>query len=266
MSSASRGSEEDSWATGTTPEVNSVYARILAQNPAIEGNVTNLATSAATIPDVHDLQVEGLLDLDPAPELVLVQVVDADMVCPATEGDFRRFETDLTALLQRIADGLPEARVFIPSYYADPATYVEALTRSERRQVGGTGPCAIIDPRGRVVAAELARLEAHRCRVQRRDRVRPCERRSLHLRRRRLHPRSSSTPRHRRRPRAHLHCRPCRSSSNSLESPAHRRTDPRRLDERSARTCRTTAGRTRMPSCVRRGAPRQLRCPCAKDE
>ena len=88
-----------------------------------------------------------------------MQVVDADMVCPAAEGDFRRFETDLTTLLQRVADGLPEAQVFIPSYYADPATYVEALTRSERRQVGGTGPCAIIDPRGRVVAAELARLE-----------------------------------------------------------------------------------------------------------
>ncbi len=49
-----QGSEEDSWATGTTPEVNSVYARILARNPAIEGNVTNLATSAATIPDVHN--------------------------------------------------------------------------------------------------------------------------------------------------------------------------------------------------------------------
>lgn len=152
------GTVADSWATGSTPEVNSVYARILARHPAIERNVDNLATSAATIPDVHT-QVDELFKLDPAPELVIVQVVDADMACPATTADYQQFETDLTALLQRIADGLPEARVFIPSYYADPASYVEALTRSERRQVGGTGPCAIIDRDGRADAAELARLQ-----------------------------------------------------------------------------------------------------------
>ena len=149
---------EDSWATGTNPKVDSVYARILAENPGIEGNVTNLGKPGATIPDV-DSQVDQLLDIDPAPELVLVLVVDNDMVCPATEADYRWFETQLTALLQRIADGLPQARVFMTSYYSDPATYVEALGSSERRQVGGTGPCEIIDPRGHVVAAELGRLK-----------------------------------------------------------------------------------------------------------
>ncbi len=151
------GSVEDSWATGANPEVDSVYARVLAENPEIEGNVTNLGMGGATIADVHK-QVDELLEVDPAPELVLVLVVDNDMVCPATEVDYRGFESDLTALLQRIADGLPVARMFMTSFYADPASYVEALGRSERRQVGGTGPCAIIDPTGQVVAAELGRL------------------------------------------------------------------------------------------------------------
>ena len=152
------GSMEDAWPTGTNPEVDSIYARILARNPGIEGNVTNLGMPNATIADVHD-QVDQLLGVDPAPELVLVQVVDADMACPATERDFREFEADLTALLQRIADELPAARVFMTSYYADPASYAEALDPSERQQVGGTGPCAIIDTNGRVVADELARLK-----------------------------------------------------------------------------------------------------------
>src|SRR4029079_13719524 len=33
----------NSWVTGTNPEVDSVYARILAHNPAVEGHATNLA-------------------------------------------------------------------------------------------------------------------------------------------------------------------------------------------------------------------------------
>jgi hypothetical protein len=152
------GSMEDAWPTGTNPEVDSVYARILARNPAIAGNVTNLGMPNATIADVQD-QVDQLLEVDPAPELVLVQVVDADMACPATEDDFRGFEAELTALLQRIADELPAARVYMTSYYADPASYVAALNHSERQQVGSTGPCAIINPTGQVVAAELARLK-----------------------------------------------------------------------------------------------------------
>jgi hypothetical protein len=152
------GSIEDSWATGANPEVDSVYARLLAENPEIEGNVTNLGEGGSSIRDV-DRQVDQLLDVDPAPELVLVQVVDNDMLCPATEADYQRFESGLTALLQKIADGLPEARVFMTSFYADPASYVEALSPSERPEVGGTGPCAIIDPTGQVVAAELGRLQ-----------------------------------------------------------------------------------------------------------
>jgi hypothetical protein len=152
------GSIDDSWATGTNPEVDSVYARLLGENPGIQGNVTNLGMGGATIAEVHS-QVDQLLEVEPAPELVLVLVVDNDMVCPATDADYRLFETDLTALLQRIADGLPAARVFMVSFYGDPASYVEALGRSERRQVGDTGPCAIIDPSGQVVAAELARLQ-----------------------------------------------------------------------------------------------------------
>jgi hypothetical protein len=33
----------NSWATGTNPEVESIYLRVLALNPAVEGNNTNLA-------------------------------------------------------------------------------------------------------------------------------------------------------------------------------------------------------------------------------
>ena len=39
----------NSWATGTNPEVKSLYQRLLAKNPAIKGHNVNLAQSAATV-------------------------------------------------------------------------------------------------------------------------------------------------------------------------------------------------------------------------
>src|SRR5690349_2388803 len=39
---------ENAWATGTNPEVRSVYSRILERNPAIEGRAENLAQGGAT--------------------------------------------------------------------------------------------------------------------------------------------------------------------------------------------------------------------------
>jgi hypothetical protein len=42
----------NSWATGDGSLVNSHYKRILAGNPAIKGNATNLSTAGATVDDL----------------------------------------------------------------------------------------------------------------------------------------------------------------------------------------------------------------------
>src|SRR5215813_11558573 len=42
----------NSWATGDGTLVNSHYKRILAGNPAIRGNATNLSTAGATVDDL----------------------------------------------------------------------------------------------------------------------------------------------------------------------------------------------------------------------
>ncbi|HYN32629.1 MAG TPA: hypothetical protein VES40_08395, partial [Ilumatobacteraceae bacterium] len=39
---------QNSWATGDNPQVDSIYARALAQNPALEGNNFNLAVDGST--------------------------------------------------------------------------------------------------------------------------------------------------------------------------------------------------------------------------
>jgi hypothetical protein len=59
----------------------------------------------------------------------------------------------------------PHSRIFVVSQWGSPATYWKALRPAQRQQFvagdqggGGTGPCAFIDPRGRLVPREAARL------------------------------------------------------------------------------------------------------------
>ena len=42
----------NSWATGTNPAVDSVYLRILAANPAIDGNAANFAVDGADVDEL----------------------------------------------------------------------------------------------------------------------------------------------------------------------------------------------------------------------
>ena len=155
----------NSWATGTNPAVNSIYLRILAKNPAIRGHNFNLAQPSATV-DALLMQARQAVTLKPKPSLFLVQIMDADMVCPATHGDYATFRSKLITALGVLARGAPHSRIFVVSQWGSPTTYRKALRLAQRQQFvagdqggGGTGPCAFIDPRGRLVPKEAARLE-----------------------------------------------------------------------------------------------------------
>jgi lysophospholipase L1-like esterase len=68
-----------SWSTGTNPEVNSIYQRILARNPAIAANVANLATTAVS---VSDLPRQAALAATQGAELVTVTIGINDACAP----------------------------------------------------------------------------------------------------------------------------------------------------------------------------------------
>jgi hypothetical protein len=148
----------NSWATGTNPAVNSIYLRILAKNPAIKGHNFNLAQPSATV-EALLLQARQAVTLKPKPGLFLVQIMDADMVCPATHGDYATFRSKLITALGVLARGAPHSRIFVVSQWGSPTTTWKALRPAQRQQFGGAGPCAFIDPRGRLVPKEAARLD-----------------------------------------------------------------------------------------------------------
>jgi hypothetical protein len=149
---------ENSWATGTNPAVNSVYARMLATNPAVKGHNINLAQGGATVRDLVS-QAEIVGPLLPKADLVLIQIMDNDIDCPTTAGELATFGSTFRTALETLAKGAPESRWLVVSQFGSPTTGVKTLTLAQRRSLGGTGPCDLLDPAGRVMPGPLAKLE-----------------------------------------------------------------------------------------------------------
>ena len=152
----------NSWITGDVPAVQSLYSRILARNPAIRGNKFNLAINGADVASML-LQAKKAVGLKPAPELVVVQGIDNDIACDTVS--HKPFEVAFTRVLDVLATGLPEARIFVVSQFGSVPTYIKALTLKQRinqrhRISPPSGPCAILDARGAAIPKGVAYLEA----------------------------------------------------------------------------------------------------------
>ena len=74
----------NSWVTGDNPAVNSLYARILAHNPAIRGQKFNLAINGSDVTSLV-LQARKAVTMKPTPELVVVQSIDNDIACDGSD-------------------------------------------------------------------------------------------------------------------------------------------------------------------------------------
>jgi hypothetical protein len=148
----------NSWVTGTNPTVNSLYLRILAKHSPIRGHNISLSHGGATVADALG-QAQEAVSQQPKNALVVIQLVDNDTVCPATQADYDAFQMQLESVLAELDHGLPTSRVFVVSHYGTATKDFKTLTPVKRRHEGGTGPCAFIDPKGRLVPKELDRIE-----------------------------------------------------------------------------------------------------------
>jgi hypothetical protein len=148
----------NSWATGTNPEVKSLYLRILAKNPAIKGRNLNLAEAGGTV-DMLVLQAEEAVSRKPKPDLFVIQIMDNDIVCPASADDLKAFRSTFVSALETLVKGAPESDIFVVSQFGSPATNAKALPRELREAFGSTGPCDFLDVEGRLVPSKLARAE-----------------------------------------------------------------------------------------------------------
>jgi hypothetical protein len=137
--------------------VNSLYRRILARNPRIKGHNINLAKDGATVRELLE-QARRAVALKPKPGLLVIQIMDNDLACPATSRDIAYFRAGMNDALSLLARRSPRSKIFVVSQFGSPSNW-RMLSPAERRSIGGTGPCAFLDLAGQVVPKELARLE-----------------------------------------------------------------------------------------------------------
>jgi hypothetical protein len=151
----------NSWATGDNPAVQSLYRRILAHNPQILGHNFNLAINGSNVASLL-LQARKAVTLKPTPELVVIQSIDNDIACDGSDPKrYQPFGEAVVRVLGVLAEGAPDARVFVVSQFGSPGTYLKALTPKQRKRIGGgSGPCDFVDASGGVIAKRLAYLES----------------------------------------------------------------------------------------------------------
>ena len=147
---------ENSWATGSNPQVASVYLRLVARHPDADGHAIDLAGDRATVHDLHS-QARSLVALEPPAPLVVVQPIADGLACPPSRADLDRFEKELRATLHEIDEGLPTSRIFVVTRFGGSHPYVGSTLPVRRATVPGTGRCVTADAHGRVLPRGVAR-------------------------------------------------------------------------------------------------------------
>lgn len=146
----------NSWATGDNPEVDSVYLRLLALNPAVRGHNANFAEDGTGVNELAG-QADQALNTKPLPDLFLIQSVDNDMRCDGTDAqNYGPFAATLTEVFKKITTAAPKAKILLvssPPGTVDNYGKIAAKLDVAKKNVTGTGICDLFDPAGKPVPA-----------------------------------------------------------------------------------------------------------------
>ena len=149
---------ENSWATGTNPEVHSIYQRLAERDKAYQP--VNLAQNGAGI-DAMTRQAETAVGLRPKPDVVLIQGIDNDMRCDGTDQrNYASFGAAMADLLRILTQGLPDAKIYLLGLASAVDDVAALFSQVPGATAGGEGVCDILDPAGRPRPAGIASLQA----------------------------------------------------------------------------------------------------------
>ena len=150
---------ENSWATGSNRAVNSLYRRILAHNPAIKGHNANLAKDGGTIDDLV-VQVRRATELEPKPQLVVIQILDNDITCDGSDRKrYAPFGRKFAGALRQLSSRDPGVRIFVVSQYGRPERFFDAVKDDPlaTAKYSEPGPCGAFED-GTMVPEHIAYL------------------------------------------------------------------------------------------------------------
>jgi hypothetical protein len=158
--------EENSWATGTAAEVNSVYQRLVERRADTEGHVSNQAQGGAAAGALV-IQAKRALAQVPAPELAIIQTIDGDIRCDGTDAaHVPEFGEAVDEVLAYITEASPETKIFMVSQWGSPQQELEdmadliASDPAVRAMMTGPPPCGFLDENGDPQPENIATLTA----------------------------------------------------------------------------------------------------------
>ena len=150
-----------SWATGTLPDVNSIYSRLLALQPEIEGNAANTAAGGAPAAALVR-QADTALGLVPVPQLAVVQTVDNDIQCDAANAE--AVGASVLTALEMIHDRSPNTKILVVGQAGRPSVdFVEELVAahpSVKADLTWDDECTFFNPDGTINPDGFANLTA----------------------------------------------------------------------------------------------------------
>ena len=152
----------NSWATGTNPEINSIYQRLTAVHPETAEHVINMAQGGALAIDLA-FQASVALQEVPAPELVIIQTFDNDIRCDGTDPEnLKAFSHSLENALKVIVDASPNSHILLVSQPGRPAESAALLenTPDAIAAFTGSGMCDLFDSDGKINQEHIATLTA----------------------------------------------------------------------------------------------------------
>lgn len=155
---------ENSWATGSSAEVDSVYRRLVAAHPETEGHVANAAVGGAPVSSLAQ-QAEAALLSVPTPELVIVQTIDSDIQCDGTDADnVTAFGKTLQQVLESINTASPDSKILVVGQLGRPSKSFLAQEVAQdpnvKSYLSGPGICDFYDLEGNLNEETFTTLTA----------------------------------------------------------------------------------------------------------
>jgi hypothetical protein len=147
---------ENSWATGTSPAVNSAYLRLTGVRPETQGHVANQAQGGASASMLSD-QAQRALRIVPTPALAIISTIDNDIRCDGTDPqNIGRFGMDVANALEVITTASPNTRILVVGQLGRPSPdFIEPAVKSA---LTGTGMCDFYDPDGNLIEENFQTL------------------------------------------------------------------------------------------------------------
>jgi hypothetical protein len=149
----------NSWATGTDPQVDSVYLRMVAALPETEGHVSNTAVGGAPASTLSSQARAALVNV-PAPALAIIQTVDNDIQCNAA--NVTEVGASVADVLALIHGASPNTKVLVVGQLGRPSvSFVKDLVTHDPTAKSGltwNDDCTFFDAEGSLHEAGFEKL------------------------------------------------------------------------------------------------------------